>query len=271
MSRQISSVERFQPKLKGNMGRLTDIKRWVVDYSVDVNPGKLSGKFPLVILDPGCKTSVKAARDMGVKVLGYTAWTEIADDSRWRSKFESAKIKTLGRTEWDGDYVNILDPRWHSMFLNMVGEIAGELGWDGIFIDVYDGAVDLGGKFGFNVKAGVRAGSDILVVVREEFPETIIMPNRGFEQWGLDQGFRESIDGMLVERVLTGEDLNWLKEQLFPIRDAGIPIFALDYCKDEAKAKKIVQKNKGMGFIPLVTATSSLSPPKVVGYSGKWS
>lgn len=252
------------------MNRLAGIERFYVDYSTDVDPKRLRGKFPLVILDPGCETSVDAARDMGVKVLGYTAWTEIADDSRWRKKFNAAKIKTLGRTEWDGDYVDLLDPRWHLMFLNMVGEITANLGWDGIFIDVYDGAVDLGNKFGFDVEAGVKAGADIVVAIREKFPETIIMPNRGFEMWETSVEFRESIDGVLCERVLTGENLKWLKEQLFPIRDAGIPIFALDYCKNEARAEKIVQKNLGMGFIPLVTATSSLSPPKVIGFSGKW-
>lgn len=254
------------------MSRLDDTKRYYVDYSTDVDPKKLNGKFPLVILDPGCETSVEAAREKGVKVLGYTAWTEIADDSRWRAKFDAAKIKTLGRTVWDGDYVDILDPRWPDMFVGrMVHEIAGEMGWDGIMIDVYDGAVDMARKFGIDVEDGIKAGADVVVRVREEYPETIIMPNRGFEQYESSVDFRESIDGVLVERVLTGEDLNWLKGQLFPIRDAGIPIFALDYCKDEAKAKKIVQKNKGMGFIPLVTATSSLSPPKVVGFPGKWS
>lgn len=251
--------------------RLPVPNRWLVDYSTDVDPKRLRGKFPLVILDPGCQTALDEARAAGVKVMGYCAWTEIADDSRWRKKFDDAGIKTLGRTKWAGDYIDILDPNWQAMFVgDMVSEIMVDLDWDGVFLDVFDGAVDMGNEFDFDVEAGVQAGSDAVARIREVYPKAIIVPNRGFEQWTSSRQFQNAIDGMLVERILTGEDMHWIMGQIEPVRDAGKVILALDYCADEKKAKAIVKKNKELGFVPLVTASTNLSPPRLVGFPGKW-
>lgn len=253
------------------IGKLAGIPRFYVDYSVQPNEKFLNGTFPLVILDPGCERDMQTLRTQGVKVLGYTSWAEIADDSRWREKFDATRIQTLGRTDWEGDFVNMLDPEWRDFFVDMIArEVIETCKWDGVYLDTFDGGIDAANNGWVKMDAAIQAGAEMVALLRATYPQAIILPNRGFEQWQADRRFQQAIDGMLIERVQTGEDKEWLMEQIQPVQDAKLSIFSLDYTKNEKRAKEIVKSNKRLGFIPLVTATPSLTPPVVMGYPGMW-
>lgn len=253
------------------MGLLAAPKAFYYDTGFAPNRKFLSPSFPLVVIDPGANLSPAQVKKRGVRtVLAYTSAIEMAQDSRFYKKaINEWKIPTLGKNpDWDTWFMDMTHDLWPEFYRTVIVDDAVKKGFDGIILDTFDMAVDISNTTGKDLNEMLGCMCLLVREVRIKYPDLIIVPNRGFEEWEIDAQFRDDINGVLVESYRTGGDFKWLHKRVKWVLDAGKPVLAIEYTKNKATAKQVTKDNRTLGIPTLVCAGQSLTPPTVVWYSG---
>lgn len=237
----------------------------------------LDGRFPLLVLDPGCNRgnpeALNKLRERGSKtILAYTAAVEMREDSRFWKKAKN--IPKLGiNPDWGSWFMKVDHPDWAKFFSGTIAADAKERGFDGIVLDTFDMYVDIVHRYKLhdNQARLMLSMAELVALVRKQHgDEFLIVPNRGFEIWEEDLAeFQKTINGMLVESYRTGDSMKWVGKRIKWVLKAGKPVLVMEYTADVKKAKAVTKENRLEGMPTLVCASRRLTPPEVVWYPGK--
>lgn len=214
-------------------------------------------QYDLLILQPELYTTseIKEFSHVGSIPVAYLSLGEIENTRWWAEKVHDSWL--LGKNEiWGSYYINPGNTGWRSLVLDLIIPSIIDKGYSGLFLDTID-MVDLYP----NVKDNMI---DLIKSIREEYPDLILIQNRGFSI------FKESvalIDGILFESMTSS--YNFETKTSYPVyqdelirsirRTAeryGVALFALDYLSTGKLQQRFYEKAKRYNYIPLVADIS---------------
>jgi cysteinyl-tRNA synthetase len=177
-------------------------------------------------------------------------------------------------------------PRWRDLLINNRGLVSRIMaaGFDGLYLDGIDvceqdnlsAAAD---KENVNAEeAMVRLISAVRAHARQINPNAVVMAENCPELVQGQPKYGQVIDGICGEQIwYTGKsDADWndssagdlanrerdenstpgLIKQYLKYRQAGLPVFTIDYCVKPENAARVYRESAAQGFIPLVTRIS---------------
>ncbi|WP_298450924.1 endo alpha-1,4 polygalactosaminidase [uncultured Marinobacter sp.] len=180
-------------------------------------------------------------------------------------------IKTLGKgwvlgenTAWKSYVLDIRRADVRAFMLDDVVTPAMTRGFRGVFLDTLDSHL-LTEEGKNNQQAFADAQALLIAKIRERFPESRIIINRGFH---LPEQIHQQVDALAFESWRNGyeaggrryyrtseQDREWLSGQLSHWREnhPNTPIIAIDYAKSGAEAVELSQQLAQEGFTPYVS------------------
>ena len=214
----------------------------------------------------------------GTRPLSYISIGEIARSHRLFRDIQANWI--LGRNEaWKSAVLDLRLPEVRRFILERLIAPAMARGFKGVFLDTLDSHL-LTEQGRANGADFTRSQVAILESIREHWPDTRIIVNRGFH---LPPASHRLVDAVAFESWRAGYDAgknrytrvsdadrDWLRAQLDQWRQSrpDIPLIAIDYLPDDASAREHAALLRAEGFIPYVTngALDRLGParPRVV-------
>jgi cysteinyl-tRNA synthetase len=257
----------------------------VVDYSRDGSAAAAYGA--------GDVTALRGRRDGSTRiVLAYMSIGE-AENYRyyWQAYWRVLRPTWLGREnpEWKGNFpVRFWQPSWQRVIVNherseldrWAGRLVGwwtpyldriiEAGFDGVYLDRVD-------VFGEWSKQRATAERDMVAFVaaistyaRARRPGFLIVPQNG-EELLQHADYVTAIDGIAKEDLLYGaakdgkankaSDVTASLGHLLLARQAGLPVFVVEYVKRAATRRKITDRLTELGFVPLFASRELNVPP----------
>jgi len=224
-------------------------------------------------------------------LLAYISIGE-AEDYRWywEGNWRVGNPKWIEAEDpdgWDGNYpLQFWDPKWRSIIFNYIDMVIDD-GFDGVYLDWVEAyevssvssAADFQKK---NAKNEMKKFvCEISKYVRQE--GKLIVAQNGLDL-GSSADYLSCIDGVAQEAVwydwegdpdFTGEegdvkvsayDSSEYIKKLKVFKDAGLPVFTVDYAEDPHNANEAYFNARGQGFIEYVTMMSldalSSTPPE---------
>ncbi|WP_323750167.1 endo alpha-1,4 polygalactosaminidase [Marinobacter sp.] len=137
-------------------------------------------------------------------------------------------------------------------------------GFKGVFLDTLDSHL-LTTEGQENAQAFAEAQGLLITAIRQRFPDSRIIINRGFH---LPESTHDIVDALAFESWRNGyeaggrryyavsdQDREWLASQLAHWRNTHpeLPIIAIDYAKNSAQARDLSDQLRQDGFIPYVS------------------
>lgn len=258
---------------------LANVRQWGCQYQkVDIDAVAASG-LDMIVLDPSLDddsgrmvTREECAR-LQVRpdgqrriVLAYLCVGE-AGVTRWYwpRQWRTTPPAWVGpeNPAWAGARtVRYWTQEWRDLIFEAEGSLLDQIlraGYDGVFLDRVDaygdwekthpGArqsmIDLVGALGRKARAG---RDDFIVMVQNA--EALLASSE----------FVDLIDGYNKESLLTGlsgentfnkpEDVAWSLERIMPLREAGVPLFATEYCTEPRLVARVRERLRELGFVP---------------------
>lgn len=161
---------------------------------------------------------------------------------------------------WSSHVMNLADPNWHRYILARAQALQ-EQGYQGLFLDTLDSFQLLPQAQQQQQRSGLI---ELLSRLQKDLPGFQLIFNRGFE---VLHELPHKPTAVAVESIYAGwspsngqyvavsdNDRAWLKQQLDPIRAAGIALIAIEYLpySRRVEARELVKKLQVEGFIPYV-------------------
>src|SRR5687767_1374683 len=217
--------------------------------------------YDLCVLDPHAQVNLGPAHQAGNRVLAYISVGEIGPDAWYFD--EAVEVATIKGTNpnWGSLIVDVSDPAWTRYVINRLARVAVDKGYDGFFLDTVDVIYELAGNEPTRQAAFYNGMIALIRGLKAAYPTKQIISNRGFEIY---QEIKDSIDGFLVESLFQtmgdgyeAQDSGttyWLNRRLEPVKQAGTPIYVLDYCAPSQVelARETANKIRALGYNALV-------------------
>jgi len=199
----------------------------------------------------------------GTLPIAYVAVDEIAQShTLFPEVQESWKIGA--NTDWDSAILDLRLPEVQDFILEKRIAPAMAMGFQGVFLDTLDSHL-LTEPGRSDREAFIKAQASLISAIRQRYPETRIIINRGFH---LPPGTHEQIDALAFESYLEGYDpgtrqfgpvpesnREWLDRRFQEWRGQypDKPLIAIDYTPTANEAPALAARLRRLGFIPYVT------------------
>lgn len=247
--------------------KLKRIRNYVCHYgSPDIDA---QGVYDLNIIESNKYSifQIKRLQNSSI-VLGYLSIGEMdRHESHFLEGYDRWLVDADGdgsvdvNSTWNSRLANPDSPQWLAYVLNKAKAIIRFRGCDGLFLDTLGTARKIPGAM-----PGMIA---LIAKIRENFPDKIIVANRGFEML---EEITPYIDGVMFENFTT--DYDWESKSYFMLQDAslqyhhrlynrkirnfmnsGRTVLALDYASPEDKIliDRAWSRAVDYGFIPAVS------------------
>ncbi|MEP3562653.1 MAG: endo alpha-1,4 polygalactosaminidase [Marinobacter sp.] len=167
-------------------------------------------------------------------------------------------------TAWKSYVLDVRKEDVRNFMLEQLVAPAMARGFKGVFLDTLDShLLTVEGRE--NPQAFAQAQALLIAAIRERFPDSRIIINRGFH---LPESAHENVDALAFESWRNGfeaggrryyevsdQDREWLAGQLAHWREAHpeLPIIAIDYAHATANALELSEQLRRDGFIPYVS------------------
>jgi uncharacterized protein (TIGR01370 family) len=252
------------PGLKAAWAKGSD---WVVYYSERI-PVEGFDKYEIIVLDSDHYPPLQPLKRQGKTLLGYLSLGEVEDYRPYFAALQSELTLLEENDIWKGSYlIDLRDGHWKAQLIEkLIPDILAR-GFDGIFLDTLDNATFLEEKDGRKYKGMTAAASDLVISIREHFPQITIMMNRAYE---LLPDVEQHIDIVLGESVYgtysfeekkyrpVSEDI--YRRQIGLLQAArkrcpSLRVFTLDYWnpEDQEGLRNIYRIQRANGFEPYVS------------------
>ncbi|TGN39240.1 endo alpha-1,4 polygalactosaminidase [Marinobacter confluentis] len=203
------------------------------------------------------------------------AYVSIGEMARSHRYFRDLKPSWLiGKNpSWSSVVLDLRLPEVRNFLLDKLIDPAFERDFQGVFLDTLDSFV-LAPDIAEQTGAFAEAQRQLISAIRQRHPASKIILNRGFH---LPDSVMNQVDGLALESWRNGynaenrtyyqipdNDRQWLDSQLKRWREArpGMPLIAIDYVADPARAGELADQLRDEGFVPWVANPSltRLSP-----------
>ena len=236
-----------------------------INYSASPDLAALRD-YDFSIVSPDARVDAAELRRLGHASYAYLSVVEVAQDAPYRAEVVARKIPLLGKNDvWLGDFADVAQPAWADFVVNTLAVRAAQKGFGGFFLDTAD-SVELLEKQFPQRAAAFRDGLVALIkALKAKFPQHPVILNRGFPLLARLTG---SVDGVLAESLFRKYDFatkryvaveasgtQWLLGNLRTIREAGLPVYVVDYVDagDPLLAEETARRIAGAGFVPFVS------------------
>jgi hypothetical protein len=237
------------------------ITRLAFDYDYEPNLSD-ADSYNLFIADPDgtAHQEWSDAKASGVQFLAYLSWFEIgptdpylASGHKLLKEAKNRGIKVLAENpRWKSKIMDVANPDWQELFAELVADAVGK-GYAGIYFDTWDGYGDVQ-RISDQKKAELMAANVAIVQrIRNEYPNLILMLNRG---WKVMAPCAPFANRLLVESVWHSQD--------GPIDDAE----TADLTAKIARAKALKFEVNVLDYIPsgdVALAESICAKAKAIG------
>ena len=218
--------------------------------------------FDIAVVDP----------DAGLSPLNYRsdhselfAYVSVGEAEPFRSYYAKMKPSWFlaENPAWNTKILDVADPAFHAFFFDRIIDPLWAAGYRGFFLDTLDSYQILGDD---RRQKTLQAGLITMIRgIRERYPEARLILNRGFEI--LDE-VRDVTLAVAAESLFRGfdpltgiygevaeADRLWLLQRLNEVRQAGLPVIAIDYVPPGQRdlARATADQIQEVGFIPWVT------------------
>jgi cysteinyl-tRNA synthetase len=231
----------------------------------------------LLVIDPerdGGRLSVEEVTRLRTRpdgtrrlVLAYLSIGE-AEDYRpyWRKEWKKDPPAWLGpeNPDWKGNFkVRYWDDAWQGLILGKedapLDRVVAD-GYDGVYLDIVDG-------FEFWEGKGVKDARGKMVDwvgriaghARKARPGFLVVPQNG-EALAREKGYLDLVDAVGREDLYFNGDRRQkdaavaeVEADLKRFRDAGKPVFVIEYGKKEKTRDEVYERAAKAGYVPLVT------------------
>jgi polysaccharide biosynthesis protein PelA len=245
---------------------------WGIDYGADTDPA-IARSYDLLVLEPDHARPIAPLRGPKSQLLGYVSLGEVECRRPFAKALDKEGALKTPNANWpDARFVDLRHPLWTSLLLDvLIPEILAK-GYDGIFMDTLDNAEAMERADPAKNVGMVRAAVNLVKAIRQRFPATMIMLNRGY---ALLPDVAAHIDAILGEAMasrwnfateryeLTSvDDWMWQANLLRAAKQANSALIltTLDYwdTKDPATIAKLYERERAAEFHPYV-ATLALN------------
>ena len=233
-------------------------------------PVHLLAHFHQVVLEPDHlpKSVPRELVRNGSLPLAYVSVGEVGSERNWAGELDPAW--QLGRNpEWNSRIMDLSSQGWQDYLFQHRFRPLWKLGYRGFFLDTLDSHLQV--AMDPAARQSQLAGlATIIERLRREFPESVILLNRGFEV--IDR-VGEFVNGMAAESLYQGwdpatnryrevnrEDREWLLNRLKGVQQQfpKLSLVVIDYLPPNRRdqAREVARKIRQAGFIPWVTNAS---------------
>lgn len=218
--------------------------------------------FDIVVIDPDSGLTPSDYGRSQSELFAYVSVGE-ANLSRAYTKQMPARWFLGDNPMWKTHIVDVSSDAWRQFFLDNVVEPLWQAGYRGFFLDTLDSYLIASPSEDHpRMEAGLIA---TVRAIRQRHPEARLIFNRGFE---IFERVSDSVYAVAVESLFqnfnthTGKygtvdpkDRSWLTSRLKSIREAGVPVIAIDYVApgNRPLMRETADKIKALGFTPWVT------------------
>jgi len=217
--------------------------------------------FDVAVVDPDSGILPSSYGVGKSELFAYVSLGE-ADPNRAYSKQMDPAWFIGTNKAWKTKVIDTSSPGWRAYFIDQVIAPLWAAGYRGFFVDTLDSYQLAASKDDFaRMEEGI-AGT--LREVRHRFPGARLILNRGFEVFGQLKGevFAVAAESLFqrydpVDKLygeVPEKDREWLLARFKEVRDAGVPVIAIDYVPPEkrALARQTAERIKDLGIIPWV-------------------
>ncbi len=242
-------------------------ERWTVCYTDRPSAFDLAA-YDVIVLDPDHHPVLPPITERRRTVLAYLSLGEAERSRDFFANLRRAGILIGPNPTWpDASYLDLRRPDWTRLVLEDLVPRALASGFSGLFLDTLDDAVALETQDPARYRGMKRAASDLVLALRHEYPDIVLMANRGYDLMPQIAG---SLDILLGESVLStfdpetkayhrvaADDAAW---QISALREARrlnprLRLFTLDYWDpaDRSGVRRLYQEERTNGFVPYVS------------------
>ncbi len=241
--------------------------KWVVVYT-DKVPIDALVPYHTIVLDSRYHPRLQPLIDRNKSLLGYLSLGEVEKYRPYYKQLEKEGILLGVNQNWpDSRYVDLRDPRWTRRVIEELIPAILHKGFNGLFLDTLDDAGQLERQDPVKYKGMTAAAVSLVKTIRQNYPQIVIMMNRGYDI--LPQVARD-IDIVLGESVFA--DYNFKTKTYQRVPDAQyrqqvkllkaakaeapkLKVFTLDYWrpKDSKGIRRIYRAQRQNGFMPYVS------------------
>ncbi len=221
--------------------------------------------YDWLVLQPSQTTNARLnlLHKGNTRPIAYLSAGEMAHSDQAAQSLE--KDWVLGEnTAWKSYVLDIRKEDVRNFMLEQLVAPAMARGFKGVFLDTLDSHLltDEGRE---NPEAFAEAQGLLIAAMRERFPDSRIIINRGFH---LPESAHNNVDALAFESWRNGfeaggrryykvsdQDREWLTSQLSHWREAHpeLPIIAIDYAHAKTNAFELSEQLRQDGFIPYVS------------------
>ncbi|MFZ1729891.1 MAG: MJ1477/TM1410 family putative glycoside hydrolase [Bacteroidota bacterium] len=273
------------PRVLAQRPSLSAIQNWGYQLQ-DIMPDEVASNpsFQLIVMDYSndgtedtkfTPSEISAIKLSGKRAIAYFSIGE-AEDYRfyWKPEWSSTPPAWLGpeNPDWPGNYkVRFWDPDWRNIVFGYLDKIIAQ-GFDGIYLDIIDGfdywmhdnpeqpnADTLMVDFVRSIRTYADAHAPGAFYILPQNPDDILHSTNITP--AMRDNFFDAIDAVGVEDVFFPGDLAENNPfapnteriaHLQEFRNAGIPVFSIEYLTQQQKKNQYLAAVRNAGFIPYI-------------------
>lgn len=244
-------------------------KTWAVYYTDRLPFSRFAG-YDILAFDSDHYPDFTARRH-GQVILGYLSMAEAETYRPYYPEVEKLGVIMEKSDLWKQHMViDIRKPAWRAYFIHTLVPQVLAKGFDGIMLDTIDTALYLEEEHPESFKGMRDAAIQFIVELRQTYPDTMLMLNRGFP---ILRDVAPYIDYLLAESIRVQYDFGEKSSRYFPQSDyegivadikaarqinPHLQVVTLDYWEttgtNAAAARNIYREQREHGFIPYVTS-----------------
>jgi hypothetical protein len=215
----------------------------------------------VLVLDP--QAAVNPASLPHQTVLAYVSVGETADSAPYRAALKPGWVMGSNPV-WHSVIMDETNPAWREFFIQHVLAPLYVKGYRGFFLDTLD-AFNRVAKTPEAKKAQIQGLITLLQAIRTQFPDAMLLMNRGFE---LLPTAAPLVNGVVIESLFSGwnqakktyepvpaTEFNALMPEIKRIQALHLPVVIIDYvpANQPEKRREVSEKIRALGLIPFVT------------------
>jgi uncharacterized protein (TIGR01370 family) len=263
----VACATQQEPKPPTNAELIASARNWVVYYDNTLPPTTFNPYDIVVFDDIKHPKPLQSLRNRPRLILGYISYGE-AGGNRPFPVHNTPGVRLEPNPWWEGnDIVDTRTEAWRNFILKEHIPTILAQGFNGIMIDTIESPLYLAGKDPAKYAGLKQATIQLIRDTRKQYPNIVIMLNRGFE---ILPDVAPDIDLILMESTMVQHDRKENKSQYLPTdghmeylemvkaarsRNPKLRVMTLDYW-DPADTKgvaKIYRFQRVHDFIPYVS------------------
>jgi len=241
-------------------------KSAIIYYGEDISY-PLVGIHDYIIVQPKLINTYRHGFDLyKKKIYAYISIGEIDRDTKIYKDINRSWIRTDNKS-WKSDVLDIRNKEYQEFIFTKQIEPEIKRGFENFFFDTLD-SYYLYAKKPKEIKAARKALADFINEFHKRYPNAKLVINRGFDIIDqvhnsitavLFESYYKGLDAKLNYKDVSQKDREWLDLKLQKAKKYGLDIIAVDYVKEQKKAKEIAKKLQAKGFIPYIADKDLLS------------